>query len=146
MECAWLIIVILTAQSVRTWIYINATRASVNKLSLRRTRVIMIDNATKTANIREIKPREDFDCMFPTYNFKFNSCYNYILFPQRRMLVISTENTVSRFPVSQCVTHVELGQCIAIRDPHCCWCQTSHSCSHIDDWWVSMVHSNLLIN
>lgn len=50
-----------------------------------------------------------------------------------RDLVVSTENSVSKFPVSRCKAHLELDTCITIQDPHCCWCQTSHSCSHIND-------------
>ncbi|KAL5256696.1 hypothetical protein ACHWQZ_G011827 [Mnemiopsis leidyi] len=52
---------------------------------------------------------------------------------RNREMVVSTENTVSKFPVSRCSSHTELDSCIEIQDPHCCWCQTSHSCSHVSE-------------
>ena len=64
---------------------------------------------------------------------------NWSLTLQNRELVVSTENTVSKFPVSRCSSHVELDSCIEIQDPHCCWCQTSHSCSHVSEWWVLLI-------
>eukprot|EP00116_Pleurobrachia_bachei_P000691 sb/3460953/ len=99
-----------------TVIYLGTDSGSVEKLSL----------TPKTNKVVLISEFVVADTHSPVTMLKFTNSEN-------RVLIAASPESLARFPVSQCKAFTGLNQCIVERDPHCCWCMTSHSCGNVND-------------